>query len=152
MVKRIYIYMYEEAKQLTPKSKLPVSSETSKLSTVNSPSEWHLTWDFIDQQLLSTNFALVMFSLPSIMGLTLAIIHSSGSYSLLCAVMVCWSWILVEALQLPGQREPTGRVILTFYSTSCLFAPSGLTCQLSCNVTGFKQNLSLARWSMHCPS
>ncbi|KAK3142534.1 hypothetical protein QOZ80_4BG0347810 [Eleusine coracana subsp. coracana] len=39
MVKRIYIYTYEEAKQLTPKSKLPASSETSKLSTVNSLSE-----------------------------------------------------------------------------------------------------------------
>ncbi|KAK3144702.1 hypothetical protein QOZ80_4AG0316580 [Eleusine coracana subsp. coracana] len=39
MVKRIYIYTYEEAKQLTPKSKLPASSETSRLSTVNSLSE-----------------------------------------------------------------------------------------------------------------
>lgn len=39
MVKRIYIYTYEEAKQLVPKSKLPSSSDTSKLSTVNSPSE-----------------------------------------------------------------------------------------------------------------
>uniref|UniRef100_A0A0A9DP21 Auxin-responsive protein n=1 Tax=Arundo donax TaxID=35708 RepID=A0A0A9DP21_ARUDO len=39
MVKRIYIYTYEEAKQLAPKAKLPVSSDTSKLSAVNSPSE-----------------------------------------------------------------------------------------------------------------
>uniref|UniRef100_A0A0A8ZT00 Auxin-responsive protein n=1 Tax=Arundo donax TaxID=35708 RepID=A0A0A8ZT00_ARUDO len=39
MVKRIYIYTYEEAKKLAPKSKLPVSSDTSKLSAVNSLSE-----------------------------------------------------------------------------------------------------------------
>jgi len=39
MVKRIYIYTYEEAKKLTSKSKLPVSSDSSKLSAVNSLSE-----------------------------------------------------------------------------------------------------------------
>ncbi|XP_062184117.1 auxin response factor 9-like [Phragmites australis] len=39
MVKRIYIYTSEVAKQLAPKSKLPVSSDTSKLSAVNSPPE-----------------------------------------------------------------------------------------------------------------
>jgi auxin response factor len=39
MVKRIYIYTYEEAKKLTSKSKLPGSSDTSKLSDVNSQSE-----------------------------------------------------------------------------------------------------------------
>ncbi|TVT98230.1 hypothetical protein EJB05_56449 [Eragrostis curvula] len=39
MVKRIYIYTYEEAKQLAPKSKAPVNSDSSKLGTVNSPSE-----------------------------------------------------------------------------------------------------------------
>ncbi|KAL6650747.1 hypothetical protein ACP70R_009672 [Stipagrostis hirtigluma subsp. patula] len=39
MVKRIYIYTYEEAKKLTPKSKLLVNSDTSKLSSVDSPPE-----------------------------------------------------------------------------------------------------------------
>lgn len=39
MVKRIYIYTYEEAKKLTSKSKLPVSSDSSKLSAANSLSE-----------------------------------------------------------------------------------------------------------------
>jgi auxin response factor len=30
MVKRIYIYSYEEAKSLTPKAKLPVIGDTTK--------------------------------------------------------------------------------------------------------------------------
>nr|CAB3487126.1 unnamed protein product [Digitaria exilis] len=39
MVKRIYVYTYEEAKKLTSKSKLLGSSDTSKSSAVNSLSE-----------------------------------------------------------------------------------------------------------------
>ncbi|KAL6845785.1 hypothetical protein ACP4OV_024360 [Aristida adscensionis] len=39
MVKRIYIYTYEEAKKLMPKSKLPVNTDNSKLRTVDSPPE-----------------------------------------------------------------------------------------------------------------
>lgn len=37
MVKRIYIYSYEEAKQLTPKAKVPVIGDTIKPSP-NKPS------------------------------------------------------------------------------------------------------------------
>uniref|UniRef100_A0A0E0DEN5 Auxin response factor n=1 Tax=Oryza meridionalis TaxID=40149 RepID=A0A0E0DEN5_9ORYZ len=39
MVKRIYIYSYEEAKLLAPKSKLPVIGDTIKLSGMNSSHE-----------------------------------------------------------------------------------------------------------------
>nr|XP_025880766.1 auxin response factor 9 isoform X2 [Oryza sativa Japonica Group] len=39
MVKRIYIYSYEEAKLLAPKSKLPVIGDTIKLSSMNSSHE-----------------------------------------------------------------------------------------------------------------
>jgi hypothetical protein len=34
------------------------------------------------------------------------------------------------------------RVILTFYSTPCLFVPSGVNRQLSCNATGLKRKLT----------
>ena len=39
MVKRIYIYSYEEAKQLAPKSKSAVVDDTTKLSGVDSSHE-----------------------------------------------------------------------------------------------------------------
>ncbi|KAK1683295.1 hypothetical protein QYE76_044143 [Lolium multiflorum] len=55
MVKRIYIYSYEEAKQLAPKAKSPVIADTMKLSGVSSSHESVIPQSGLDYRASFTN-------------------------------------------------------------------------------------------------
>lgn len=145
MVKRIYIYTYEEAKQLTPKSKLPIIGDAIKPNPNKQSPESDMPHSDLDSTAPVTDKDCWMLTWPYFP-------------SVFFSILGCWAWgpmpmILGTSKSYPlvgswARRTPSAS---TMVHASCIAAPGPvwIPCQEGWLGRQHFHHLALPAWLAH---